>query len=57
MPIRNGTKLGYLLASDGDGIDLSTRIKNHRGTVQRGMSLTLKTTIDVGVIEIGRDTL
>lgn len=53
VPIKNCTRLGYLLAEDGDGIDISPRMKYHRGTVQRGMSLTIKTSCDVGVLEIG----
>ena len=55
VPIINATKEGFLWAYDGDGIDISPRMKYHRGTVQHGMSQTLKTSIDVGVIEIGKD--
>ena len=40
------------MASDGDGIDISPRMIYHRGTVQKGMSQTIKTSCDVGVIEI-----
>lgn len=50
IKIVNATKKGYLIAYDGDGVDLSTRIKNHRGTVQRGCSQTIKTQIDIGVV-------
>lgn len=54
VPIKNCTRLGYLLAEDGDGIDISSRMRYHRGTVQKGMSLTIKASCDVGVIEIGQ---
>lgn len=50
MPIKNNTKLGYLIAYEGDGVDISKRMIYHRGTVQKGMSLTIKTQIDVGVV-------
>lgn len=56
IPIKNRTKKGYLMASDGDGIDISPRMIYHRGTVQKGMSQTIKTSCDVGVIEIGNIT-
>lgn len=52
IPIKNKTKKGYLMAYDGDGIDISPRMMYHRGTVQRGMAQTIKTSCDVGVIEI-----
>lgn len=55
VPILNATKQGFLWAYDGDGIDISPRMKYHRGTVQRGMSQTIKTSCDVGVIEIGHE--
>jgi len=51
VPIKNKTSLGYLYAYDGDGIDISPRMEYHRGTVQRGMAQTIKTSCDVGVIE------
>lgn len=41
-------------AYDGDGIDLGLNRKNHRGTVKHGISHTIKTEIDCGVIEIGK---
>lgn len=44
------TKKGYKVAQLGDGVDIGGRMKNHRGTVQKGLSLTLKTSIDVGVV-------
>ena len=33
--IKNATKLGYLVAEEGDGIDISGRMKYHRGNVQK----------------------
>lgn len=51
IPIKNRTKMGYTMASSGDGIDISPRMKYHRGTVQKGMAQTIKTSCDVGVIE------
>lgn len=55
IPIRNATKEGYLLAEDGDGIDISTRIETHRGTVQKGLAQTLSTKggENVGVVVKG----
>lgn len=52
VPIRNATKDGYLMVEDGDGIDVSSRMETHRGTVQKGMAQTLKTQADVGVLEM-----
>lgn len=46
--------MGYTMASDGDGIDLGLHRKNHRGTVKHGISHTIKTECDAGVIEIER---
>lgn len=40
-------------AFDGDGIDLGLMRKNHRGTMKSGISHTIKTECDCGVIEIG----
>lgn len=53
LPINNNTKQGYLIAQDGDGIDISTRMQHHRGTVQKGICQTLKTQQDVGVCVVG----
>ena len=50
IQIKNATKKGYLDAYEGDGIDISGRMETHRGTVQSGMSQTIKTSIDVGVV-------
>lgn len=41
MKIKNKTKQGYIDAEVGDGIDISTRMKDHRGTVQKGLSQTI----------------
>lgn len=43
IPIRNATKQGYLLAEEGDGVDISGRMESHRGTVQKGKAQTLST--------------
>lgn len=53
LKIKNATKKGYLEAQEGDGVDISSRMETHRGTVQKGMSLTIKTQIDVGVVRKG----
>lgn len=52
MKIKNATKIGYLEAEVGDGIDVSGRMQYHRGTVQKGISQTLTTMggNDVGVL-------
>lgn len=55
VPIKNRTKMGFLWAYDKDSIDISPRMVYHRGTVQHGISHTIKTSIDVGVIEIERN--
>ena len=51
IKIKNATKKGYLEATIGDGIDISSRMKYHRGTVQKEKSQTLTTSCDVGIIE------
>ena len=50
LKIKNATKKGYLEATIGDGIDISSRMEHHRGTVQKGKSQTLTTTCEVGTI-------
>jgi DNA (cytosine-5)-methyltransferase 1 len=50
LKIKNATKKGYLEASDGDGIDISSRMEHHRGTVQKGKAQTLTTSCDIGVV-------
>lgn len=49
IKVKNATKKGYLEAEKGDGIDCSTRMEKHRGTVQKGICQTLTTQDDVGV--------
>ena len=48
LRIKNATKQGYLEATDGDGVYI-TNIDKKRGTVQKEMIPTLKTSPDVGV--------
>lgn len=43
IKVKNATKQGYLEATDGDGIDISSRMEHHRGTVQKQMIQTLDT--------------
>ena len=43
LAIKNATKKGYLEATDGDGVDISSRMEYHRGTVQKGKTQTLST--------------
>ena len=52
LKIKNATKKGYLEAEEGDGVDISSRMKWHRGTVQKQTSQTITTMggEDVGVI-------
>lgn len=44
------TKKGYKVAHKGDGVDIGGRMASHRGTVQKGLSQTIKTNCDVGVV-------
>ena len=48
--VKNATKQGYLEATEGDGIDISSRMQYHRGTVQKGKTQTLTTQCEVGVV-------
>lgn len=41
--VKNATKKGYLEATIGDGIDISSRMEHHRGTVQKDKAQTLTT--------------
>ena len=41
--VKNATKQGYLEAEDGDGVDISSRMQYHRGTVQKDKTQTLST--------------
>ena len=50
IKIKNATKKGYLEATDGDGIDISSRMEHHRGTVQKEKAQTLTTQCDRGVV-------
>lgn len=43
LKIKNATKKGYLEAEDGDGIDISSRMESHRGTVQKDKAQTITT--------------
>lgn len=53
IKVKNATKKGYLEATDGDGIDISSRVEHHRGTVQKGKAQTLTTQCDRGVVTLG----
>ena len=48
--IKNATAKGYLEAKEGDGVDISSRMQHHRGTVQKNMIQTLDTQCTKGVI-------
>lgn len=53
IPIKNATTKGYLLAYDGDGIDLSyPKSKTRRGRVQSQMAHTITTNPHLGVVVI-----
>ena len=39
--VKNATKDGYLKATEGDGVDISTRMQHHRGTVQKKSCQTI----------------
>lgn len=54
IEIKNATKKGFLEATEGDGVDISSRIKWHRGTVQKESSQTLDTQCNVGVVVKGK---
>lgn len=49
--IRENTKDGYKEATEGDGVNISSRMHHQRGNVQKGMAQTLKTVCEVGVVE------
>ena len=53
IKIKNNTKQGYLEATDGDGVDISSRMEHHRGTVQKDKAQTITTSggNDRGVVE------
>ena len=48
--IKNATQKGYLEAYEGDGIDISSRMEYHRGTVQKQSTQTLDTQCNIGVV-------
>ena len=48
--IKNATKQGYLEAEEGDGIDISSRMEYHRGTVQKGKVQTINCQGGYGVV-------
>ena len=50
IKIKNATKKGYLEAEEGDGIDISSRMEYHRGTVQKGKAQTITTQGSGGVV-------
>ena len=50
LKIKNATKKGYLEATEGDGVDISSRMQWHRGTVQKESVQTLDTQCNVGVV-------
>jgi len=43
IAIKNATAKGYLEATDGDGVNISSRMEHHRGTVQKDKIQTLTT--------------
>ena len=51
LAIKNATKKGYLEATKGDGVDISSRMEHHRGNVQKSKVQTLTTQYDTGVVE------
>src|SRR5699024_10572350 len=53
IPIKNNTDQGYLIAKDGDGVDLAYPTSNtRRGRVQKSMSQTLTTDDSKGAVEL-----
>ena len=43
IPIKNNTEQGFLMAEDGDGINIGGRMEYQRGNVQKGKTQTLTT--------------
>lgn len=43
LKIKNATKQGYLEATEGDGVDISSRMQYHRGNVQKDSIQTITT--------------
>lgn len=59
IPVVNKSKKGYLIAREGDCVDISGRVDYHKGTVCRKVAKTLTTMggHDVGVVvNVGNDT-
>ena len=56
--IKNNNSKGYLEARDGDGVDISSRMEHHRGTVQKYKTQTLTTMggENNGVVVVGNYT-
>src|SRR5699024_8333668 len=53
IPIKNNTDQGYLIAKEGDGVDLAYPTSNtRRGRVQENISQTLTTDDSKGVVEL-----
>ena len=50
LAIKNATKKGYLEATEGDAVDISSRMQWHRGTVQKESVQTLDTQCNIGVV-------
>ena len=51
--VKNATQKGYLEAQEGDGVDISSRMATHRGTVQKDMAQTINTQQDGVVVVLG----
>lgn len=43
LPIRTANAKGYIDGREGDGVDISSRMEYHRGTVQKQMSHAITT--------------
>lgn len=43
LKVKNANSKGFLEAVEGDGIDISSRMEYHRGTVQKNKSQTITT--------------
>lgn len=55
IPVINGTKKGYIIANDGDGINISfPNSKSRRGRVLKGISPTLDTGSNQCIIRVGK---
>lgn len=56
IPIKNATKQGWSEAAPGDGVDIGSRMESHRGTVQKGLAQTLKTSLEVGAVVLSPES-